>query len=107
MSEAVAIGARDDESRRPTPAIQLVRLRKAFGDVVAVDDVDLEIAEGEFFSLLGPSGTGKTTVLRMIAGFELPTGGAVLLQGNDVTPARRRTTATSTPSSRTTRCSRT
>jgi len=53
--------------------------------VVAVDDVDLEIGEGEFFSLLGPSGSGKTTVLRMIAGFELPTGGAVLLQGQDVT----------------------
>jgi putative spermidine/putrescine transport system ATP-binding protein len=86
VSEAVAIGARDDESRRATPAIQLVRLRKNFGDVVAVDDIDLEIAEGEFFSLLGPSGSGKTTVLRMIAGFELPTGGAVLLQGNDVSP---------------------
>ena len=84
MSEVVAIGARDDESRRPTPAIQLVRLRKSYGDVVAVDDIDLEIVEGEFFSLLGPSGSGKTTVLRMIAGFELPTGGAVLLQGNDV-----------------------
>ncbi len=71
------------------PAIQLVRLRKTFGtdanSVVAVDDVDLEIAEGEFFSLLGPSGSGKTTVLRMIAGFENPTGGAVLLQGRDVT----------------------
>ncbi len=84
MSEAVAIGVRDDELRRATPAIQLVRLRKSFGDVVAVDDVDLEIFEGEFFSLLGPSGSGKTTVLRMIAGFELPTGGAVLLQGHDV-----------------------
>jgi putative spermidine/putrescine transport system ATP-binding protein len=84
VSEAVAIGARDDESRRATPAIQLVRLRKSYGDVVAVDDIDLEIFEGEFFSLLGPSGSGKTTVLRMIAGFELPTGGAVLLQGNDV-----------------------
>ncbi|MEI6496586.1 MAG: ABC transporter ATP-binding protein [Actinomycetota bacterium] len=71
------------------PAIQLVRLRKTFGDaaapVVAVDDVDLVIAEGEFFSLLGPSGSGKTTVLRIIAGFEAPTGGAVLLQGSDVT----------------------
>jgi putative spermidine/putrescine transport system ATP-binding protein len=71
------------------PAIQLVRLRKTFGDaaapVVAVDDVDLVIAEGEFFSLLGPSGSGKTTVLRIIAGFEAPTGGAVLLQGRDVT----------------------
>ena len=49
MSETVAIGARDDESRRATPAIQLVRLRKQFGDVVAVDDIDLEIFEGEFF----------------------------------------------------------
>ncbi len=84
MSETVAIGARDDESRRLTPAIQLVRLRKNYGDVVAVDDIDLEIYEGEFFSLLGPSGSGKTTVLRMIAGFELPTGGAVLLGGTDV-----------------------
>jgi putative spermidine/putrescine transport system ATP-binding protein len=84
VSEAVAIGARDDESRRLTPAIQLVRLRKNYGEVVAVDDIDLEIYEGEFFSLLGPSGSGKTTVLRMIAGFELPTGGAVLLEGSDV-----------------------
>ena len=67
------------------PAIQLVGLRKAFGDVVAVDNVDVSIGEGEFFSLLGPSGSGKTTVLRMIAGFELPTAGAVLLQGQDVT----------------------
>ena len=80
--------------RAQVPAIQLVRLRKTFGrdghdshQVVAVDDVDLEIAEGEFFSLLGPSGSGKTTVLRMIAGFELPTGGAVLLSGQDVTRA--------------------
>ena len=89
MSEAVAIGARDDESRRATPAIQLVRLRKTYGDVVAVDDIDLEILEGEFFSLLGPSGSGKTTVLRMIAGFELPTGGAVLLQGSDVSHLKR------------------
>jgi len=71
------------------PAIQLVRLRKTFGtaaeQVHAVDDVNLEIEQGEFFSLLGPSGSGKTTVLRMIAGFEVPTGGAVLLDGRDVT----------------------
>jgi putative spermidine/putrescine transport system ATP-binding protein len=84
VSESVAVGVCDDESRRGTPAIQLVRLRKTFGDVVAVDDVDLEIVEGEFFSLLGPSGSGKTTVLRMIAGFEMPSGGAVLLRGTDV-----------------------
>lgn len=72
-----------------TPAIQLVGLRKSFGagehEVVAVDSVDLTINDGEFFSLLGPSGSGKTTVLRMIAGFELPSAGAILLQGRDVT----------------------
>ncbi|MCU1387390.1 MAG: spermidine/putrescine transporter ATP-binding protein [Ilumatobacteraceae bacterium] len=92
MSESVAStieSARASASDRSTPAIQLVRLRKTFGagdgTVVAVDDVDLEIDQGEFFSLLGPSGSGKTTVLRMIAGFELPTGGAVLLDGVDVT----------------------
>ncbi len=67
------------------PAIQLVGLSKRFGDVVAVDDIDLVIDDGEFFSLLGPSGSGKTTVLRLIAGFEEPTAGAVLLAGADVT----------------------
>ena len=68
-------------------AIELVHVRKAFGDVVAVDDVDLSVDDGEFFSLLGPSGSGKTTVLRMIAGFEEPTAGAILLGGRDVTRA--------------------
>lgn len=72
-----------------SPAIQLVGLHKAFGhgehEVVAVESVDLTIQAGEFFSLLGPSGSGKTTVLRMIAGFETPTAGAVLLAGHDVT----------------------
>ena len=72
------------------PAIQLVNLRKTFStngavEVVAVADVSLEIGQGEFFSLLGPSGSGKTTVLRMIAGFEMPTAGAILLDGQDVT----------------------
>ena len=66
-------------------AIELVHVRKAFGDVVAVDDVDLSVDDGEFFSLLGPSGSGKTTCLRMIAGFERPTSGRVLLGGKDVT----------------------
>ena len=60
-------------------------MRKTFGDVVAVDDVDLEIQPGEFFSLLGPSGSGKTTMLRIIAGFERPDSGRVLLGGKDVT----------------------
>ena len=65
---------------------------KLFGDFCAVDDVSFTIREGEFFSMLGPSGCGKTTTLRMIAGFEEPTDGRILLQGQDVTyvpPARR------------------
>jgi putative spermidine/putrescine transport system ATP-binding protein len=72
------------ESVASTPAVQLVGLKKFFGDVHAVDGVDLTIANGEFFSMLGPSGSGKTTVLRLIAGFDLPTAGAVLLHGQDV-----------------------
>ncbi|WP_030440032.1 ABC transporter ATP-binding protein [Actinoplanes subtropicus] len=68
-----------------TPAIELTGLRKSFGAVEAVAGIDLEIADGEFFSMLGPSGSGKTTVLRMIAGFELPTAGTVALSGRDVT----------------------
>ncbi|GAA2978409.1 putative spermidine/putrescine transport system ATP-binding protein [Microbacterium terrae] len=67
------------------PAIRLTGLTKAFGSVTAVDHVDLEIAAGEFFSMLGPSGSGKTTVLRLIAGFEQPTGGTIELFGHDVT----------------------
>ncbi|HET8561315.1 MAG TPA: ABC transporter ATP-binding protein [Marmoricola sp.] len=67
------------------PAIELRDLRKSFGPVRAVDGVDLEIGDGEFFSMLGPSGSGKTTVLRIIAGFESPTAGRVLLGGQDVT----------------------
>jgi putative spermidine/putrescine transport system ATP-binding protein len=67
------------------PAVVLEGLEKRFGDVAAVDGVSLEIADGEFFSMLGPSGSGKTTTLRMIAGFELPTAGRVLLHGHDVT----------------------
>ena len=59
--------------------------RKTYGDVVAVDRVDLDIAEDEFFTLLGPSGSGKTTCLRMIAGFERPDEGSVELAGRDVT----------------------
>jgi putative spermidine/putrescine transport system ATP-binding protein len=68
-----------------TPAIRLTGLRKTFGAVEAVAGVDLEIADGEFFSMLGPSGSGKTTVLRLIAGFEQPTAGTISLNGRDVT----------------------
>ncbi len=67
------------------PAVRLVGLHKQYGDVAAVAGIDLAIAEGEFFSMLGPSGSGKTTTLRMIAGFEIPTGGRVELHGQDVT----------------------
>ena len=59
-------------------------LEKRYGDVRAVDGVDLEIARGEFFTMLGPSGSGKTTTLRLIAGFERPDGGTIQLQGKDV-----------------------
>jgi putative spermidine/putrescine transport system ATP-binding protein len=64
--------------------IALRGLTKRYGDVVAVDGIDLEVARGEFFTLLGPSGSGKTTTLRMIAGFELPDAGEVRLAGVDV-----------------------
>src|SRR5256885_7759364 len=76
----------------PRAAIGLVGVSKRFGTHAAVDDVSLEIEEGEFFSLLGPSGCGKTTTLRMVAGFELPDAGRIVLQGTDVTevPANRR-----------------
>jgi putative spermidine/putrescine transport system ATP-binding protein len=67
------------------PDIRLVDLVKRFGDFAAVDGVSLDIAPGEFFTLLGPSGSGKTTTLRLVAGFEVPDGGHVELAGEDVT----------------------
>ncbi len=81
----------------PAPAshegeIVIDGVTKRFADVTAVDDVTIRIAGAEFFSMLGPSGCGKTTTLRMIAGFEIPDVGRILLQGNDVThvpPAKR------------------
>jgi putative spermidine/putrescine transport system ATP-binding protein len=66
------------------PDIRLRGLVKRYGDVVAVDAVDLDVARGEFFTLLGPSGSGKTTTLRMIAGFERPDAGSIELAGRDV-----------------------
>ena len=65
--------------------VRLVDVVKKFGEAVAVDHIDLEVRDGEFFSLLGPSGCGKTTTLRMIGGFEEPTSGLIELQGQDVT----------------------
>ncbi|MFM9130864.1 MAG: ABC transporter ATP-binding protein [Actinomycetes bacterium] len=66
-------------------AVSLRNVSKKFGDVVAVDNVNLDVYDKEFLTLLGPSGSGKTTVLRMIAGFELPTSGTIELDGQDVT----------------------
>jgi spermidine/putrescine transport system ATP-binding protein len=75
-----------------TGEVELVDLVKAFDDVVAVDHISVKIRPGEFFSLLGPSGCGKTTTLRMIAGFERPTEGQILLDGVDMvqTPPHKR-----------------
>src|SRR5262244_3332714 len=72
--------------------VQLVDLVKRFAEVTAVDGINLNIGGGEFFSLLGPSGCGKTTTLRLIAGFEQPTAGNILLDGHDVaqTPPHKR-----------------
>ncbi|BBI98532.1 spermidine/putrescine import ATP-binding protein PotA 2 [Ferrigenium kumadai] len=72
--------------------LELRNVTRRFGDFVAVDDVSLSIEAGEFFTLLGPSGSGKTTILRMIAGFDLPDAGQILLDGRDLvaTPAEKR-----------------
>lgn len=67
-----------------SPDVQILGVTKRFGDVTAVDDMDLSIAQGEFYSLLGPSGCGKTTTLRMIAGFEQPDDGEILLAGEPI-----------------------
>jgi putative spermidine/putrescine transport system ATP-binding protein len=64
-----------------TPAVRFAHVSRHFGDVRAVDDVSLDIADGEFFTMLGPSGSGKTTCLRLIAGFEQPTSGSIQLHG--------------------------
>ncbi|MDA3630945.1 ABC transporter ATP-binding protein [Saccharopolyspora sp. WRP15-2] len=87
-STSTLVGSSSAEAANGSePAVRLRELRKSFGQVHAVDGVDLDIAGGEFFSMLGPSGSGKTTVLRMIAGFELPTSGTVELDGHDVSAA--------------------
>jgi spermidine/putrescine transport system ATP-binding protein len=78
------------------PSVRLDGVSKHFGDLVAVREIELDIGRGEFFTLLGPSGCGKTTTLRMVAGFEEPTAGRVLIVGQDVAglPAHRRPTNT-------------
>jgi spermidine/putrescine transport system ATP-binding protein len=89
MSHEVQTGAE-------TPSVRLDRVTKRFGDFTAVRAMELDIPRGQFFTMLGPSGCGKTTTLRMVAGFEEPSEGRVLLDGDDVTtlPAFRRPTNT-------------
>jgi putative spermidine/putrescine transport system ATP-binding protein len=74
-----------DVNRTALPDIHLRGLTKRYGDFAAVDGVDLDVAQGEFFTLLGPSGSGKTTTLRLIAGFAVPDAGTIELRGTDVT----------------------
>jgi spermidine/putrescine transport system ATP-binding protein len=78
------------------PSVELQSVTKRFGSLLAVDDLSLELAGGEFFTLLGPSGCGKTTTLRMVAGFEQPSEGAIRIGGADVAalPPHRRPTNT-------------
>jgi spermidine/putrescine transport system ATP-binding protein len=79
-----------------TPSVELRGVTKRFDQLAAVDDLNLELAKGEFFTLLGPSGCGKTTTLRMIAGFERPTSGEVRIEDEDVAqlPPHKRPTNT-------------
>jgi len=88
--------AADGEGPTGDPSVELRGVTKRFDDFTAVDNIDLQIGQGEFFTLLGPSGCGKTTSLRMIAGFEEVTEGQVLIDGEDVagTPPHRRPTNT-------------
>ncbi|WP_036265135.1 ABC transporter ATP-binding protein, partial [Mesorhizobium sp. NBIMC_P2-C2] len=67
------------------PFLSIQHVKKAFGATTVVEDFNLDIARGEFVSFLGPSGCGKTTVLRMVAGFEEPTAGQIIVGGKDVT----------------------
>jgi putative spermidine/putrescine transport system ATP-binding protein len=85
IREHAAREATSAPTLEPTAAVRLSGVRKSYGEVAAVDGVDLEVAAGEFFTLLGPSGSGKTTTLRLIAGFERPDAGRIELGGRDVT----------------------
>ena len=83
-SEAATPADQNPVEQKPVE-VALYDVTKRFGATTAVDGITIEIARGEFFSLLGPSGCGKTTSLRMIAGFEEPDEGRVVLAGNDIT----------------------
>jgi spermidine/putrescine transport system ATP-binding protein len=92
MSEPTASAVTAEPAAPATPprapAVRLLGLQRHYGEVVAVDGIDVEIGDGEFFSLIGPSGCGKTTTLRMIAGLVDPTAGRIEVHGRDVTALR-------------------
>src|SRR5579871_5656989 len=81
--EALKVEA-DREPRPDMPLLRIEGVAKSFGGFRAVDGLSLDIRAGEFFALLGPSGCGKTTLLRMLAGFETPDAGRILLDGKDI-----------------------
>src|SRR6185436_16458272 len=85
-------GTDDAGSEVAMAGVELKQLHRRFGDVVALAGIDLEVPSGEFVSFLGPSGCGKTTALRLIAGFDRPTSGRILVEGKDITgvPPNRR-----------------
>ncbi len=89
-------GEAPQRQSRSVPSVRLEEVTKRFGDLTAVRELTLDIERGEFFTLLGPSGCGKTTTLRMVAGFEEPSSGRILLDGTDVSglPAFKRATNT-------------
>lgn len=74
----------DDPTQKPL--IRFQNVTKRFGNFVAIDNLSIDIYTREFFALLGPSGCGKTTLMRMLAGFETPTEGKILLDGKDIAP---------------------
>ena len=83
------LDARPAQQANDPPAVRVRGIRKVFDELEAIRDVSLDVANGEFISLLGPSGCGKSTLLMMIAGLEFPTSGEVMLAGTPVTGPRR------------------
>jgi spermidine/putrescine transport system ATP-binding protein len=96
VDPAAGNGSGESDATGSEPTVRLEQVSKHFGDLVAVRELDLDIGSGEFFTLLGPSGCGKTTTLRIVAGFEEPTAGRVLIDGADVAglPSHKRPTNT-------------